>query len=151
MSNMKIYLARPISGASAEEVYGYYDEVTTILKNVTSYEVLSPMKGKQPLRTELEFKAHGYDHVPVATNHAIIERDRWMVSNADIVYANLSGTQRVSIGTCMELAWAHDKGKHTIVVMEEGNIHRHAFILEAADIVFKTHDEAMDYLYELNK
>ena len=31
------------------------------------------------------------------------------------------------------------------------NVHRHAFVLEAADIVFETHKEATDYLENLMK
>lgn len=116
---MKIYLARPISGRSYDEVTTYYKKLTESLQ-YAGYEVLCPMNGKTHLRTELEFKAHGYTNNPTSTNHAIIERDRWMVNQADVVYANLQGSTHVSIGTCMELAWAHDKGKHTIVAMEDG-------------------------------
>lgn len=145
---MKIYLATPISGRSYDEVTNYYKETSESLHNA-GYSVLCPMNGKTHLRTEVEFKAHGYTDNPTSTNHAIIERDRWMVSQADIVYANLIGSKHASIGTCMELAWAHDKGKHTIVSMEDTNIHQHAFILETADIVFKTHEEAMSYLRNL--
>ena len=146
---MKIYLARPISGQSYETVVDYYADLSSHMKDV-GFTVLCPMTGKQHLRTEVEFKAHGYGN-PTSTNHAIIERDRWMVSQSDIVYANLTGAPCASIGTCMELAWAHDKGKHTIVVMEKDNVHHHAFILEAADIVFETHKEATDYLENLIK
>lgn len=145
---MKIYLARPISGQSYKDVMNYYITTASALE-ANGFEVLCPMTGKSALRTEVEFKAHGYTHSPVSTNHAIIERDRWMVKSADIVYANLSNAPYASIGTCMELAWAHDHGKHSIVVMEDGNVHQHAFVLEAADIVFKTHLEAMEYLYSL--
>lgn len=146
---MEIYLARPISGRSYDEVMKYYFTAVKALEN-RGFDVLCPMTGKTYLRTELEFKAHGYDEYPTSTNHAIMERDRWMVKKADIIYANLSNSDRVSIGTMMELAWAHDHGKHSIVVMEDGNVHQHAFVLEAADIVFKTHMEAMEYLYSLN-
>jgi hypothetical protein len=51
----------------------------------------------------------------------------------------------------MELAWAHDKGKHTIVVLEPGNIHEHAFVLEAADVVFNNEADALLYLKKLSK
>lgn len=141
---MEIYLARPISGQSYETVVDYYKETSDTLKAL-GYDVLCPMTGKQYLRNEISFKAAGYGN-PVSTNHAIIERDRWMVKKADVVYAYLSNATITSIGTCMELAWVHDAGKHTIVVMEQGNIHRHAFVLEAADIVFETHEEAIEYL-----
>lgn len=141
---MKIYLAHPISGLSYEEVVKYYQDTTAELKAL-GYDVLCPMTGKGYLRTEIKFKAEGYGN-PVSTNHAIFERDHWMVTQSDVVFVNLSGTQIVSIGSVMELAWAAEQGKQTIVVMEPGNIHRHAFVLEAADIVFDTYEEAMNYL-----
>lgn len=147
---MKIYLAGPISGRSYDIVMDYYTVTAGILKQA-GYDVLCPMTGKQHLKNDAGFKPHGYNEFPISTDHAIIERDRWMVDQSDIVYANLTNTLFASIGTCMELAWAHDKGKHTIVVMEKNNVHRHAFILEAADIVFETHLEAMDYLKELSR
>lgn len=143
---MKIYLAHQISGLSYEEVHAYYTEMTRVLG--VWYEILHPMTAKGTLRTELEFKAADY-RSPVATNHAIAERDEWMVAQADVVFVNLLGNSHVSIGCVCELAWAHLLRKHTVVVMEEENIHQHAFILECADIVFATQDEAVGYLAKL--
>ena len=143
----KIYLAGPISGQGYEGVVGRYKE---LIEGLDDYDVLCPMQGKQYLRTELEFKAHGYNQHPASTNHGIIERDHWMVSQADVVLADLTPAGgRVSIGTMMELAWAYHLGKHTIVVMEEGNIHQHAFVLEAADMIFTALDDALSYLHDL--
>ena len=144
---MDIYLARPINGYSYLEVMDWYKKTRGELEYF--YTILSPMSNKEALRTETKFRAHGYDNNPVSTNHAIIERDRWMVSRADVVFMDLSNTAEVSIGCMMELAWAHQIGKHTIVVMSEDNIHQHAFVLEAADIVFTTYEDAIWYLQEL--
>lgn len=145
---MKIYLARPISGLGYEEIVNYYNQVMETLQGV-GYTTLCPMTGKNYLRNEIELKAHGITMSPVSTNHAIIERDRWMVHSSDIVYVNLMGAKNVSIGCMMELAWAHELGKHSIVAMEEDNIHRHAFVIEAADIEFRSHEEAIQYLTTL--
>lgn len=148
---MKIYLAGPISGKGYDEVVGLYKQKSTKLENM-GYEVFCPMTGKTNLRNELEFKSNGYTNNPVATNHAIFERDKWMVSSVDLVLADLSNSgDRVSIGTCMELAWAALLGKHTVLVIPKENIHRHAFILEAADTIFETYEEAINYLEILSK
>jgi nucleoside 2-deoxyribosyltransferase len=143
-------MAHPISGQSYVSVMSYYTRVTKLLKKF-GYEVLCPMTGKEMLRTDMKLRSHGLDQSPVTTNHAISERDRWMVSSSDIVYLNLLGATMASIGCCMELAWAHDKGKHTIVVLEPGNIHEHAFVLEAADVVFNNEADALLYLKKLSK
>jgi nucleoside 2-deoxyribosyltransferase len=141
---MKVYCCHPISGMSADEVFGYYEEVVRELEGY-GWEVLSPMHGKDVLRTEKKFRAADY-RSPVSTNHAIFNRDRWMVRQADVVFANLCGSKAVSIGTMMELAWAADTGRHVVLCMEEGNVHRHAFVLESADVVFETEAEALAYL-----
>jgi len=146
---MKIYIAGSISGLSYDEVYEYFKSTSKALSSA-GFDVLSPMTGKLELRTELEFKSHGYENVPVATNHAIFNRDRWMVSSADIIYANLTKCNgRVSIGTCMELAWAFQQGKHVVLAMDDDNVHQHAFVIEAAHVIFKSHKDAMDYIIGL--
>lgn len=146
---MKIYLAHPISGLSYEEVVDYYQWTKHDLERF-GFTVLNPMTGKRYLRNELEFKSHGYDN-PVSTNHAIWRRDTWMVSQADIIYLNLmTTTDRVTIGGIMELAIGAYLGKHTIAAIPEGNIHEHAFVLEACDIIFRKHEEALEYLRRLS-
>jgi nucleoside 2-deoxyribosyltransferase len=149
MSKMKVYCVHPISGTSAEEVFGYYERTKEALTEL-GYNVLTPMYGKGQLRTELEFKAHGYENNPLATNRAIFGRDRWMVEQADILYANLLGAGRVSIGSCFELAWGSDLRKQVVLVMEKDNIHRHAFVLEAATVIFEDEDSALAYLAALS-
>jgi nucleoside 2-deoxyribosyltransferase len=141
---MKVYLAHPISGLSYEDVVSYYEEMTKRLKN-WGFEILCPMTAKGYLRTERTFKAHGYDN-PVSTNHAIFERDCWMVKQSDILLCDFTDTKDASIGCCMELAWASMLGKHTVIVLPEENIHRHAFVLESSDIVFDKMDDAIYYL-----
>lgn len=144
---MRIYIAGSISGKDVEEVKDYFNETTWMLRSL-NYEVLSPMTGKGKLRTEAKYRAKDYRH-PIATNRAIIGRDRWMVGQADVVYCNLYGASHVSIGSMMELAWARELRKHTIVVMEEDNVHQHAFVLQCADIIFPTPEEAEEYLADL--
>lgn len=144
----KIYCVHPISGLSADEVFEYYVDIEKTL-TVMGYDVLHPMFGKEFLRTEMKFKAED-NRSPLTTNHSIVERDHWMVYQSDIVYANLTGAEIVSIGSVMELAWAYMYRKQTIVVMEEKNIHRHAFVMEAADIIFETQEEALFYLEKLS-
>jgi nucleoside 2-deoxyribosyltransferase len=141
----QIYLAHPISGLSGPEVADYFDTIRTRIKR---WDILSPMTGKDELRTELKYRSSDY-RLPVATNHAIVERDRWMVENADAILCDLTGAEHVSIGCCMELAWAHAAGKHSVVVMERGNIHEHAFVHECADVRFETMNEAVAYLNTL--
>ena len=146
---MKIYLGFRISGSSYEAVTKYVSNVQEELDSC-GYTVMHPMTGKESLRTETQFKAHGYAGIPQATNHAIFERDIWMVRQCDVFYLNLmDADERVSIGGVMELAVAAALGEHTVVSMGAENIHQHAFVLEAADVIYETHEEAMKYLERL--
>jgi len=144
---MKVYLAGFISGYSYDDVENDFNSRKWHLERL-GYEVLSPMTGKGQLRNEIELKAYDYSN-PVSCNHAIFERDKWMVSNCDIVFANLLNPKHVSIGITMELAWASLLGKHTVVVMEESNVHKHAFIIESADIIFNNMGDALQYFTDL--
>lgn len=150
MDKRTIYCVHPINGLSFKDVTDYYTYAVAYLQNC-GYDVLYPLVARGECNRDMTFRATGSEKVPCATNHAIYERDRWMVQQSDIVFADLTGAKRISIGSVMELAWASYLGKHTVVAMEKTNIHRHAFTLEAADIIFETGAEALTYLQELNK
>lgn len=147
--NKTIYLAHPISGLSYDEVAEYYEKTQATLNcAIAGLDVLSPMTAKEYLRTEKKLRAYDYSH-PISTNHHAIERDRWMVKQSSVVYVNLMHAKEVSIGCMMELAWAHDNGIYSVVSMPEDSVHRHAFVLEAADLVLDSHDAAIGYLIRL--
>lgn len=147
--SLKIYAVHPISGCSADEVFEYYQKTQKQLTNY-GYDVFIPMFGKANLRTELKFKSSDY-RSPLSTNHAIFARDRWMVEQSDILYANFLGAKIVSIGSMFELAWGSQLHKQVIIVMEKDNIMQHAFVLESATILFETEKEALDYLGKLSR
>jgi len=147
---MKVYLAGSISGESYEDVVIRINRKRIALEEM-GYEVLNPMTSKKAIRTEIKLKSNGYGN-PESTNHAIFGRDRWMVEQADILLVDLRGTpERVSIGSCFEMAWGFMLNKHIVLVMEDDSIHKHAFVLEGADIVFETMAEAYIYLDNLAK
>ena len=146
---LSIYCAHQITGLSGQEVFDYYEHTKHILEDY-GYDVFLPVIGKKFLENESSIKSQGYTHNPLATNHFIYTRDKWMVKKCDILYANLAGMTNASIGCCMELAWAADNGKHVIVVMEDDNIHNHCFISESANAIFNNTDDALHYLYQLS-
>jgi nucleoside 2-deoxyribosyltransferase len=140
---LKIYCVRPISGRTFEEMFDYYDHIRELLRGY-GYTVLTPSVGKEHLR-EKGAKQAPCDCGP-ELNHSIVRRDYWMVRMCDVIYANFLGATEKSIGSSFELAWAFQLNKHSIVVMEEDNLHRHGFILEAVDQIFSEESLALDYL-----
>ena len=151
MKKLTVYCAHPISGLTWAEVVNYYENISKTLCEM-GLEVLHPMTGKGEIRTEAgeRFKPINFKNA-VASNHSIFERDKWMVNQCDMLLLNLTGTTAVSIGSMMELAWGSLLGKYTVVIMENNNIHRHAFVAEAADIIFETEAAAMKYLEKFVK
>ena len=146
---MKIYLARPITGCSYDEVASYYEETRDILQDM-GYEVLFAMCGKSYFKNEQNFEATGYKQ-PLSTDHAIYQRDKWMTHQCDILLVNLIGCQKTSIGTCFEMGWASELGKYVVLVMEDDNIHNHSFVNESASVIYNNFQDALDYLAKLSK
>ncbi len=147
--NLKVYLARPISGSEPVDVVRWYKSVSEYLR-VLGHTPLLPLVNEGEFRTDIKFKGHGYEGIPTATNHAIFERDQWLVRESDVILVDFSTVpDRASIGCIMELAWASLLGKHTVVVVPPKNLHEHAFIFEAADVVFDELIEALQYIQRL--
>jgi len=144
---LKIYCARPITGCTYSEVVEYYRSISKRLSNA-HYRVLLPMVAKGYLEGGDVLKGCGYS-IPACTDRAIKKRDRWMVGTCDVLFANLIGSNRVSIGTTMELAWGDELRKHVVVATEPGNVHQHAFITECADIILEDEESALQYLETL--
>lgn len=138
----KVYLCGPITNLSYEDAIRERDDACDFFK---AYDIfaISPMRGKDYLNKEKHLKAEGYTY-PLSTDKAIITRDYNDVVSSDVVIANLLGSDRVSIGSCFELAWAFANHIFTIVVMEEDNIHKHSFIKEAATVITNRLQEAYD-------
>ena len=144
---LSIYCCAAISGRPYDEVIKYYEQLRDDLIKYGMHPFI-PMVRKDHMN-DPSLPAFGFNE-PGSSDKAITNRDRWLVKNSNIVYANLLDAKRVSIGTCMELAWAYDCGKHIILSIEKtGNLHQHAFVLTAADVIYHTHEEAMLYIKEM--
>jgi len=143
---LSVYISCPISGRRFSEVFADYDRLTAELRTA-GFRILSPMIAKDDFRS-LDALAgrQAYALSPICTPHAIMRRDLWMVRQADVLFCDLTGVEAVSIGCCMEIGWAYAEGVYSVVVMEEANVHRHAFILEGADVIFQDSTAAMRYL-----
>lgn len=142
-----VYLAGPISGMTYDEArYGWRKYVSERL--LYGIGVLSPMRHegylsevKTPLTSSNPEELARTN--PFARDKAIYHKDYADVKKADLVFVNLLGAQRVSIGTCVEIGIAAALNKTIIVVMEPGNIHDHPFVKEPAMMVVTSLDEGI--------
>lgn len=146
---MKIYLAGFISGQEYEKCAERFRKKQAIFK-AHGFEVFMPLTSQKHLRVGFQIESKGYTEPP-AKDHAIFERDKWMVEQADIIFVDMIGDEtKVSIGMMMELAWASLLGKHTVACLKPDNpFHHHAFVYEAVDVLFEDRDEAIQYIIGL--
>lgn len=152
-----IYLAGPITGCSWSGATSWREEVS---KRLAAYSIdtASPMRWKRYLSGENKI-ADEYDTHPLSTGKGIVCRDRNDVKRCDAVLMYLSGAEKVSIGTMIEVGWADAFGKPLIVVMEEPrgvydqineahhtikNPHEHGMVTTLASFVVQDLDVAID-------
>lgn len=124
-----VYLAGPITGLTYE---GCTDWREFAIKELGAAGItgLSPLRAKDYLKN-IGVLGDEYQDIPLSTARAITTRDRWDATRCDVIFVNLLGADRVSIGTVMELAWADSCRIPSIVVMEaEGNLHDHSMLKE---------------------
>lgn len=140
----RVYLAGAITGLSYKDAVDWRKDAERKLSEVgiTAY---SPMRAKEFLAGTKKLSAvmDAYDD-PMTTTRGIVCRDYQDCVRADAIIVNFLGTNKISAGTCFEMAWAFDRKIPLIVVAEEGNIHlQHPFILETAHFVVPSVSEAL--------
>lgn len=142
MSKPTVYLAGPITGLSYD---GATDWRYGVMKALApEIDAFSPLRGKNYLLGQTTIQDSYNEHV-MSTSKAIFARDHFDCKRCDALFVNLLGAKRVSIGTVMEIAWAHAYGKIVILVMErEGNVHEHSMLREACAYRVETLEEAVD-------
>jgi nucleoside 2-deoxyribosyltransferase len=139
---VKVYLAGPITGISWGEATNWRDGVKAELAK-HGLRGFSPLRGKEYLSNEKEIDPW-YNDKPMSAPKGLVTRDRFDVRTSDVIIANFLGAERVSIGTCMEVAWADVYNTPVIAVMEPDNVHVHAFIMEMCGYIVPDLDEAVD-------
>ena len=114
------YLAGPMAGLGYASAATWREKVTEGLQDVC--ECLSPLRGE--MLSNGVYSATATDSSAFNTQNAIIGRDRFDCCNSDLIFMNLLGAKKVSIGTTVELALADASRKPVIVCMEaSGNPH----------------------------
>ena len=105
-------------------------------------ECLSPLRGEK--LSNGVYSATATDESVFNTQNAIIGRDRADCCGADLIFMNLLGAKKVSIGTMVELAWADASRKPVIVCIEKhGNPHDSEYVRGLATYVVSSLDEGI--------
>lgn len=139
--NKKVYLAGAISGLTYKDGQDWRTYVTNDLAQ-SGIDGFSPLRAKDYLSNHGELTG-SFDEFPMSTARGIMTRDHYDCMSADVILVNLKDAQKVSIGTVMEVAWAHAYRKPLVMVMESGNIHEHPMIDEAVGFRVDNLDAAL--------
>jgi nucleoside 2-deoxyribosyltransferase len=144
-ANLLVYLAGPMTGMTMEYVRKWREEAQQKLES-NGFTVLNPARGLVFLKPEVVVK-DAYEDEFSENKHVVFTRDKFDSTRADVLIVNLLKTTRVSIGTMMEMAWAHLSGRFLVTVMErEGNPHTHAFVRETSCVICDSVEAAVDYV-----
>jgi nucleoside 2-deoxyribosyltransferase len=142
-----VYLAGPITGLSWNGATDWRDAVQHELRK-HGIKGVSPLRYKHYLQGEASLQ-HTYDVHPMSTARGIMTRDHMDCMRCDAILANFLDTEKVSIGTVMECAWAYAYRKPLIIVREDVNLHKHPMMDEAAGYVVPNLEDAVELLIGL--
>lgn len=146
------YLAGPISGLT-------YNAATDWRRQAQAFLAQRGIAGLDPLRGKDFLKDHGvlrgdadwYGAMNVfATQRGVMTRDRFDAQRCDVLLVNFLGAERVSIGTCMEIAWADALRTPIVCAMEAtGNPHEHIMLNEAVGFRVPTLEQALEVVAKI--
>jgi nucleoside 2-deoxyribosyltransferase len=140
MPQKTLYLAGPLTGASYGDALDWRKYVESKLP--ADVIAFSALRGKAYVTKERVLKDTYPEHL-LSTPKGTITRDRYDVSRCDALFVNFLNSDRVSIGTIMEMAWADAWRIPIILAMEARNIHDHAFVRQVAGFITGDLDEAI--------
>lgn len=163
-----VYLAGPISGCDYATAVDWREDFKRRVNEMTNgrVECLSPMRGKRTYLQHVEAIEDSYGHIDfMASGQAITTRDRFDCKRADAVVFNFLGAKRVSVGSCIELGWADDGVKPSILVMESPttdlgaspqfvhpvarNVHEHSMVRHCTNLHLTSLEDAADALVRI--
>ncbi len=146
-----IYLSGPIAGTDYKECTSWRGYVSSELKE---FKCLDPMRGKSylsgagPIDDKVTKTTKGFKDY-LAGDHAIMTRDSWDALNCDGMFVNFLDVRKVSIGTCMEVAWGWERRIPMVMCMEKGNLHDHPMIRAASPFIVEDIDTGIRLLKTL--
>lgn len=142
-----VYLAGPITGLDYKGATDWRLWAKEELFKV-GIMGLDPMRAKNFLKEEKNFTAACLNEQKfgcLSSPRGITTRDRWDATRCDVLLVNFMGAKQISIGTCMEIAWADLCRKPIVIAMEDlNNPHNHVMINESTGFLVNSLEEAIN-------
>lgn len=134
----QVYLSGPIDGLTYDEATQWRDHVGYVFNQYSEIACHDPMRQRVYKAAHMRVTNDVPLRDVVVTVHDCMNTDRGITIRdyndtvrADLLFVNLLGAQKVSIGTTVEIAWAWERRIPIIVIMEDaGNPHDHPMIRE---------------------
>jgi len=149
----QVYLCGPITGCTfLEAKHGWREEVFNTL-SPWGIECLSPLRHLREDQIDTgdhkSMNPNGAAVGVLSTPRGLTERDRFDTMRADLIFCNLLGATRPSIGSMIEFGWADAERIPILVAMEEDNIHNHGMVNAIASWIVPTLEEAIEVTKDL--
>jgi nucleoside 2-deoxyribosyltransferase len=142
-----IYLAGPILGQTKGEANDWRHYVAEMLSRASDDQIrgVSPLRCEPLIGERYDFR---YDDPRFGTPKAIASKNLFDTKNCDFVLAYLPREmgESVSLGTVVEVGWAHALGKPVIIVSDHPKIVQHPVVQACASWTLGTLEEAVDVL-----
>jgi hypothetical protein len=146
MRDFLVYLAVPITGLILDESTSWRRRVIESMPE--GIRCISPPRNQNYRDRGPIQDAYGEEDL-FASGNAVMCRDYFDCTRADMVICNLLGAKRVSIGSVMELTWCYIPKQPVVNVMGKENIHRHAMLVRGAARIVSTVDDAIRIAYHV--
>ena len=140
-----ILLTGPISGISYENATAWRNKARIYFDPI---KVIDPLRGTKCYLNGEKSIALSYEDYALSSGKCLNARSEFDVERSTIVLANFLGSTEKSVGSIMEIAWAHILRKPTIIVMDKDNVHNHPMIVENASLVLDNLEDAMDAVFQ---
>lgn len=151
--NNSVYLCGPITGCTfIEAKYGWRKEVYNKLSGI-GIACYSPLRHlHEDNMNDDDAKSMNPDGASVcalSTPRGLTERDRFDTMRSSLIFCNLLGATRPSIGSMIELGWADANRIPVIICMEKDNIHHHGMVTSIASWIVPTLEEGIQVVRDL--
>ena len=148
-----LYLCGQITGLGYKDAtFGWRAQVYDALKG-SGIECISPMRGKTHLLDVKDLSPLGAPDSVESNAKAITTRDRFDIRRPDLLFCNLLGMDRVSIGSMIEFGWADAFRVPILCCIEPdgGNLHEHGIVQDLIGWRRGSLEEGMNVVYNVLK
>lgn len=143
---MQIYVAGSISHLKMKDAKNTFDNIKYEIEQHTEHKAYCSLRHIHNIDNDTIIRPHSHNEDYLSTDVSIFNRCRNDIRRADIVLFYLRDVKKVSIGSIYEMSLAYTLSKDIIVVMEDGNIHDHAFVKQSASYITDNILDVIEYL-----